>query len=62
MYDNYLTISQKKNNTKNNFLSQMKPVQKPCKDNTKSCYQLIKTITKFEKETEHRLYNFLRKQ
>ena len=41
MYDNYLTISQKKNNTKNNFLSQMKPVQKPCKDNTKSCYQLI---------------------
>ena len=26
-------------------------------DDTKSCYQLIKTITKFEKETRHRLYN-----
>ena len=26
-------------------------------DDTKSCYQLIKTITEFEQETRHRLYN-----
>ena len=27
-------------------------------DDTKSCYQLMKTMTKFEKETGHRLYVF----
>ena len=30
-------------------------------DNSKSYYQLIKTITKFEKETRHRLYVFIKK-
>ena len=30
-------------------------------DNTKSCYQLIKTMTKFEKATRHRLYIFIKK-
>ena len=28
---------------------------------TKSCYQLIKTMTKFEKETRHRFYVFIKK-
>ena len=29
-------------------------------DNTKSCYLLIKTIIKFEKETRHRVYVFIK--
>ena len=31
-------------------------------DDTNSCYQLIKTMTKFEKETRHRLYFFIKKK
>ena len=31
-------------------------------DNTKSCYQLIKTVTKIEKETRPRLYVFIKKK
>ena len=31
-------------------------------DNTKSWYQLIKTMTKFEKETRHWSYFFIKKQ
>ena len=31
-------------------------------DNTKSCYQLIKTVTKIEKETRPRLYVFIKKR
>ena len=27
-----------------------------------NCYQLIKTMTKFEKETRHQLYVFIKKQ
>ena len=30
-------------------------------DDTKCCYQLIKTMTQFEKEIRHRLYVFLKK-
>ena len=30
-------------------------------DNTKNCNQLIKTMTKFEKETRNQLYIFLKK-
>ena len=31
-------------------------------DNMKSCYQLIKTMKKFEKETRHRLYVSIKKK
>ena len=31
-------------------------------DDTKSCYQLMKTMAKFEKETRHRLYVFIKKK
>ena len=31
-------------------------------DDTKSCYQLMKTMTKFEKETRHLLYVFIKKK
>ena len=31
-------------------------------DDTKSCYQLIKTMTKFEKETRHPLYVLIKKK
>lgn len=31
-------------------------------DDTRSCYQLIKTMTKLEKETRHRLYVSLKKK
>ena len=31
-------------------------------DDTKSCYQLIETMTEFEKETRHRLYVFTKKE
>ena len=29
-------------------------------DDTKSCYQLIKTMTEFEKETRYQLYVFIK--
>ena len=31
-------------------------------DGTKYCYQVIKTMTKFEKKTRHRLYVFIKKK
>ena len=31
-------------------------------DSTQSCYQLIKAMTKFEKETKHRLYVFIKEK
>ena len=31
-------------------------------DNTKNCNQLIKTMTKFEKETRNQLHTFLKNQ